>query len=43
MGWIAAHSPQATAHDRLVKGLLVAAVNTLEQANAYLDAEYLPQ
>jgi hypothetical protein len=50
--WIAAHSPQAkgrversfqTAQDRLVKGLRVAGVKTLEEANAYLDAEYLPE
>jgi len=52
IGWIAARSPQAkgrversfeTAQDRLVKGLRVAGVNTLEQANGYLEAEYLPQ
>ncbi len=49
--WIAAHSPQAkgrverqfeTAQDRLVKGLRVAGACTLEEANAYLDNEYLP-
>jgi transposase len=49
--WIPAHSPQAkgrverqflTAQDRLVKGMRVAGVSTLEQANAYLDNEYLP-
>lgn len=49
--WIAAHSPQAkgrierqflTAQDRLVKGLRVAGAHTLEQANAYLENEYLP-
>jgi hypothetical protein len=49
--WIPAHSAQAkgrverqfsTAQDRLVKGLRVAGVRTLEQANAYLDNEYLP-
>jgi transposase len=49
--WIAAHSPQAkgrvergfgTAQDRLVKGLRVAAVTTLEQANVYLENEFLP-
>src|SRR5437763_3684980 len=48
--WIAAHSPQAkgrvernfkTAQDRLVKGLRVAGVKTIEQANQYLEAEYL--
>ena len=52
VGWIAAHSPQAkgrversfqTAQDRLVKGLRVAGAKTLEQANAYLDSEYLPE
>jgi DNA-binding Lrp family transcriptional regulator len=49
--WIPAHSPQAkgrvergfgTAQDRLVKGLRVAGASTLEEANAYLDAEFLP-
>ena len=49
--WIAAHSPQAkgrversfgTAQDRLVKGLRVAGVGTLEQANRYLEEEFLP-
>jgi hypothetical protein len=49
--WIAAHSPQAkgrverqfgTAQDRLVKGLRVAGACTLEEANTYLDKEYLP-
>ena len=48
--WIPAHSPQAkgrierqflTAQDRLVKGLRVAGVCTLDQANAYLENEYL--
>jgi len=48
---IPAHSPQAkgrverqfqTAQDRLVKGMRVAGVRTLEQANAYLETEYLP-
>jgi hypothetical protein len=52
IGWIAAHSPQAkgrversfkTAQDRLVKGLRVAGVKTLEEANAYLETEYLPE
>lgn len=52
IGWIAAHSPQAkgrversfeTAQDRLVKGLRVAGAKTLEEANAYLEVEYLPQ
>lgn len=49
--WIAAHSPQAkgrversfqTAQDRLVKGLRVAGVATLEDANRYLDEEFVP-
>jgi biotin operon repressor len=49
--WIGAHSPQAkgriersfeTAQDRLVKGLRVAQAKTIEQANAYLDNEFLP-
>ena len=49
--WIAAHSPQAkgrvgrgfgTAQDRLVKGLRVAGVEALAQANAYLETEFLP-
>jgi transposase len=48
--WIAAHSPQAkgrvernfgTAQDRLVKGMRVAGVATLEQANEYLRNDYL--
>jgi transposase len=52
IGWIAAQSPQAkgrversfqTAQDRLVKGLRVAGAKTLEQANAYLENEYLPE
>jgi DNA-binding Lrp family transcriptional regulator len=51
MVWQAAHSPQAkgrversfqTAQDRLVKGLRVAQVKTLEQANRYLETEFLP-
>lgn len=50
IGWIAAHSPQAkgrvernfeTAQDRLVKGMRVAGVKTIEQANAYLTDDYL--
>lgn len=50
ISWTAAHSPQAkgrvernfgTAQDRLVKGMRVAGVNTLEQANEYLNNEYL--
>lgn len=49
--WIAAHSPQAkgrversfgTAQDRLVKGLRVAGARTLEDANRYLEREFLP-
>jgi hypothetical protein len=49
--WIAAHSPQAkgrversfgTAQDRLVKGLRVAGACTLEEANCYLEKEFLP-
>jgi hypothetical protein len=48
--WIAAHSPQAkgrvernfgTAQDRLVKGMRVAGVKTIEQANQYLEESYL--
>jgi transposase len=50
IAWIAAHSPQAkgrvernfgTAQDRLVKGMRVAGVRTLEQANEYLLDDYL--
>ncbi len=49
--WIPAYSPQAkgrvergfaTAQDRLVKGMRVADVRTLEQANHYLETEFLP-
>jgi transposase len=49
--WIGAHSPQAkgrversfgTAQDRLVKGLRVAGAGTLEEANRYLEEEFLP-
>ena len=49
--WTAAHSPQAkgrvergflTAQDRLVKGMRVAGVTTLEQANHYLETDFLP-
>jgi Integrase core domain/Homeodomain-like domain len=48
--WIPAHSPQAkgrvernfgTAQDRLVKGMRVAGVKTIEQANEYLTNDYL--
>jgi hypothetical protein len=48
--WTAAHSPQAkgrvernfaTAQDRLVKGMRVAGVKTIEEANQYLEEEYL--
>lgn len=51
VGWIPAHSPQAkgrierffgTAQDRLVKGMRKAGVRTREEANAYLEQEYLP-
>jgi len=50
IAWIAAHSPQAkgrvernfgTAQDRLVKGMRVAGVKTIEQANQYLAETYL--
>jgi hypothetical protein len=49
--WIPAHSPQAkgrvergflTAQDRLVKGMRVAGVRSLEQANHHLETEFLP-
>ncbi len=49
--WIGAHSPQAkgrversfgTAQDRLVKGLRVARAKTIEQANTYLETEFIP-
>jgi len=49
--WIPAHSPQAkgrvergfaTAQDRLVKGMRVAGVTTMEQSNHYLETEFLP-
>jgi hypothetical protein len=49
--WIAAHSPQAkgrvercfgTLQDRLVKALRKGKVSTLEQANQYLEKEFLP-
>lgn len=52
IGWIPAHSAQAkgrversflTAQDRLVKGLRIAGAASLEQANAYLETEYLPE
>jgi transposase len=48
--WIAAHSAQAkgrvernfgTAQDRLVKGMRVAGVKTIEEANEYLSNDYL--
>ena len=51
IGWMAAHSPQAkgrversfaTAQDRLVKGMRVAGVCTLDEANRYLQEEFLP-
>ena len=50
IAWIAAHSPQAkgrvernfgTAQDRLVKGMRVAGVKTLQEANQYLKETYL--
>ena len=50
IAWIPAHSPQAkervernfgTAQDRLVKGMRVAGVTTIQQANQYLANEYL--
>lgn len=50
--WIPAHSPQAkgrvercfgTLQDRLVKGLRLAGAGTLEQANVYLEQEFLPE
>ena len=50
IAWLAAHSPQAkgrversfqTAQDRLVKGMRVAGVRTIEQANEYLVNDYL--
>jgi transposase len=50
IAWIPAHSPQAkgrvernfgTAQDRLVKGMRVAGVKTIEQANQYLVESYL--
>ena len=48
--WLAAHSPQAkgriersfaTAQDRLVKGLRIAKAKTIEQANRYLEEQFL--
>jgi biotin operon repressor len=51
IAWIPAHSPQAkgrvergfaTAQDRLVKGMRVAGITTMEQANHYLETEFLP-
>ena len=51
VAWIPAHSPQAkgrierqflTAQDRLVKGMRVAGVCTIDEANAYLEKVYLP-
>jgi len=50
IAWTPAHSPQAkgrvernfgTAQDRLVKGMRVAGVRTMEQANQYLLHDYL--
>src|SRR5205823_4074517 len=51
IAWIPAHSPQAkgrvergfsTAQDRLVKGLRVAGISCLDEANAYLEEQFLP-
>jgi transposase len=51
IAWIPAHSPQAkgrvergfsTAQDRLVKGLRVAGISCLEEANVYLEQQFLP-
>jgi hypothetical protein len=51
IGWMPAHSPQAkgrversfgTAQDRLVKGMRVSGAHTLEEANRYLEQEFLP-
>jgi hypothetical protein len=51
IGRISVHSPQAkgrierffaTAQDRLVKGLRLAGVSTLDAANKYLEEEFLP-
>jgi hypothetical protein len=50
--WNPFHSPQAkervercfeTLQDRLVKGLRLAGAGTLEQANVYLEGEFLPE
>ena len=52
MQWIAAHSPQAkgrvercfgTLQDRLVKAFRLAGVSTLEDANRYLEEDFLPK
>jgi hypothetical protein len=52
MEWIAAHSPQAkgrvercfgTLQDRLVKGLRKAVARTREEANQYLEQEFLKE
>ena len=52
IGRTSAHSPQAkgrvercfgTAQDRLVKGLRLQRARTLEQANEYLESEFLPE
>ena len=51
IAWIPAHSAQAkgrversfeTAQDRLVKGMRIAGVRTLEEANRYLEEEFIP-
>jgi hypothetical protein len=50
IAWIGAHSPQAkgrvernfaTAQDRLVKGMRVAGIKSIEEANRYLEEDYL--
>jgi hypothetical protein len=52
IGWIPAHSAQAkgrversfdTAQDRLVKLMRVEGITTLEQANVFLEQEYMPE
>jgi hypothetical protein len=51
IAWMAAHSPQAkgrierafaTAQDRLVKGLRLAGATSLEEANHYLQVQFVP-
>jgi hypothetical protein len=52
IGWIAAYSPQAkgrversflTDQDRLIKQLRLAKVNTMQEANEFLEKEYWPE